>query len=164
MRSAWLPLIVALLAVPSRAAMPDPALRAAVVQLASLLSDGDARLDPADITVKQSGAQVAVLFALQGAGGGNGRWQYLAFFAPNEDLPRSNAAASRYRLLGFAQIGSRGVRLFDARSAVLRQGRLLVNGADYEPKDAMCCPSRRIRAAFSMTDGRVLEQRLPAGE
>lgn len=104
-----------------------------------------------------------MLFALQGAGGGNGRWQYLAFFAPNEALP-PDAAVSRYRLLGFARIGSRGVRLFDARSAVLRQGRLLVNGAGYEPKDAMCCPSRRIRASFSMTDGRVLEQRVPTGE
>ena len=137
----------------------DPALDDSVTHLAALLSDGIATLDRGRLTPARSGHLVAVVFNLQGPGGGDGSWQFLAFFDTNADLP-ATPASSRYRLLGFARIGSLVERLFDASTAVLQGRRLRIDGAAFARGDASCCPSHPIRSVFVLADAKVVERRL----
>ncbi|HSR65328.1 MAG TPA: hypothetical protein VLM17_06995 [Xanthomonadaceae bacterium] len=151
-----LALALALASAPAPAQAAD-ALRSAVGVLAGQLSDGVARLDASELVVRRARNRVAVLFALEGPGGGNGRWQFLALYEPNESLRAGRAVAPRYRLLALQRIGARGERLFDAASARFDGTRLLLQGAAFRAGDAMCCPSRPISRAFVLVDGRIAE-------
>lgn len=142
------------------AARSDAALEKSVAELATLLTDGYAELDQDGLFHVRSSNVVAVLFNLQGPAKGNGSWQFLAFFEANVSLSPEFPAASQYRLLGFKQIGGRGVRLFDPTTATFQGGKLSVDGSAFKPSDSMCCPSLPIRSVFVIKDGHVVEQRL----
>lgn len=154
-------LLLSLASTPSLAEPPrvDRALDVSVERLAALLSDGIATLDRGRRVPVRSGNLTAVMFNLQGPGGGNGTWQFLAFFETNAHLPEATTP-SGYRLLGFAKIGSAGDRFFDPATAVLRRRQLRIDGAAFARGDAACCPSRPIRSLFVLGDGNVVEQRI----
>lgn len=153
-------LLLALLASPCRASEPDAGLRQSVKLLATLVSDGYAQLDDARIDSVQSSpaGPVAVFFSLQGPAKGNGTWQYLAFFEQNEAIGPDIRPSSRYRLVAFMQVGSRGSRLFDPDTASFQGDTVTVSGAAYGRGDAMCCPSVAVHSAFRVSNGVVVEQ------
>lgn len=157
-RLLWL----AFLALPASAtaAHADPALDRSVAELAALLTDGYASLDPVQLLPARSPDQVAVFFTLQGPARGNGSWQFIAFFQANDSLSPGFPVPSRYRLLGFKRVGGRGFRTFDPSTAAFQHGKLQVSGAVYKQTDAMCCPSQPIRAEFVVQDGVVAEHRV----
>ena len=161
MKLFWL-LLVVFLALPASAIAerPDPALDKSVDRLAALLTDGYATLDQAQLVPVRSSNLIAVFFNLQGPAKGNGSWQFLAFFEVNFDLSSEFPASSKYRLLGYKQVGSRGTRLFDSTSATFQHGKVTVGGAAFKPSDSMCCPSLPIRSSFVIQDGHVVEQPL----
>jgi hypothetical protein len=142
------------------AAQPDPALNESVSELASLLTDGYATLDQAQLFPVRSSNLVAVFFSLQGPAKGNGSWQFLAFFDVNPAVSPEFPASSNYRLLGYKLVGGKGIRLFNPASATLQHGKVTVGGASFKPNDPMCCPSHSIRSVFTISHGYVIEHRV----
>ena len=155
-------LLIVFLAFPASAIAerPDPALDKSVERLAALLTDGYATLDQGQLFPVRASNLVAVFFNLQGPAKGNGTWQFLAFFEANIALSPELPASSKYRLLGYKQVGGRGTRLFNPASATFQHGKVIVGGAAFKPSDSMCCPSIPIRSAFVIQDGHVAEQGL----
>jgi hypothetical protein len=141
-------------------ALPSAELTRAVVGLSGGLSDGASTLDTASIQAYELPGEVAVLFTLEGPGGGNGSLQFIAFFAPGRGGGLSHRRQTRYRLLAYEKIGARGSRLFLSRSGVVQRKYLELKGAAYRSNDPLCCPSLQLRSSFTRQGGQVLEQAL----
>ena len=141
-------------------AQPSAALSRAILQLSAGLSDGSSKLDPASIRSYALPGKAAVLFTLEGPGGGNGSLQFIAFFVPDEGGGLRHRRQTRYRLLAYRKIGSRGSRLFLFGSGVIHNGQLALKGATYRASDPMCCPSRQLSSSFAAKGGHVVEQPL----
>ena len=153
--------LVLVLLLPSWSVRADDAeLQASVKTLAHSLSDGYATLHPNDITIlhSQSSQDAVALFLLVGLGGGNGSSQYIVFFNRNEPIPGKRNRVAPYRLVAISQVGFRGWRLFNFRTARFRSGAVSIAGRSFLPKDAMCCPSQPIKITISISQGRITEQ------
>ena len=159
-------LILILLLAAGRSAAQPPSLPEALTRevalLGETLSDGHAVFYPeysSAIEVPGNDALhyrtgVAVLVSMGGWAGGNTNNQYLAVYAV-DDRPE---ARKTYRLLGFAEVGGKGDRLFTGLSAEGQQ--IVLTGFDYAETDSPCCPSIPLQIGFVVDDrgGLVPEQ------
>lgn len=129
--------------------------RSSVEQLAPLLADSTAKLDPASVDIYTENDEAVAVFTLGSASGGPASWQFVAFYERKESWPGQSSPRPAYRLLAFLKVGERGVRFF--QSGTFRGGRLVLRGLKPARGDPTCCPSVPLRSAFSLKGGRVVE-------
>ena len=92
----------------------------------------------------------AVLYTLEGIGGGNNYTQYLAVFLRDKDKGLLVPAAH-------ATVGGKLYR--EARLQSITDGAILFNIVSYEEKDAACCPSKKGATRYVLADGKLQEQK-----
>ena len=162
MRFALALMFIAALSAASRAATIDESLLDEIRKLAASLSDGPAYLLEENIEVDfatlpgtfgdEPGA--VVLLTVGRFGGGHNTHQFLAAFynlqsnaalGRSPDLPRHE-----WRLGGLTRVGQDFERMFDTVHVSGR--RVTLSGKAWVPvKDAHCCPSREIKAAYEVS-------------
>ena len=162
-RTTLLAFAIAAVAIASEAAPQRSPVDQQISQLAELLSDGIAD-SPPDLRYvaygKVFGAarnDAVAFFSVEGFHGGNYHAEYLAVFQALE--PMNGKVAKPFRLIAVAQIGGRGQRTFDWKSAKLSPGTVSVIGKKWVTADAQCCPSMSISATFRVRGSNVLESR-----
>lgn len=140
-----------------------------VTQLAEMLSDGYAEemLENRMIKIISLGedTKVAVaLFTLESFAMGNNATQYLAVFAVLSE--GSKGHAQRFSLLDSMAVGGKGWRSVDRNTVKVQKEKeriiISLNTLEYGPKDAMCCPSKKTGAEYSIipeVGGRLKELR-----
>lgn len=89
---------------------------------------------------------IAVLYTLEGAHGGNDYNQYLAVFLN---------VNGKYIYKTHLRIGGRFERNMDLKS--IENGKVLFDTLDYMPKDPSCCPSGKGSTQFMLSEGKLVE-------
>ena len=95
-------------------------------------------------------SDLAVLYTIEGVGGGNNYTQYLAVFVRLD----GNLVPTTHTVVGGK--GNRAVRL-----ASIKDNMINLTTLGYGPHDAMCCPSIKGSARFVLTDGKLVSQPSP---
>ena len=96
---------------------------------------------------KDGVADVAVLYTLEGMGGGNNYVQYLAVFVrQNGEL----VAAAH------APVGGKLQR--DVTLEAIRDNLIICKTLSYAKNDPACCPTKKGSARFALVDGTLKEQ------
>jgi hypothetical protein len=95
-------------------------------------------------------SDLAVLYTIEGAGGGNNYTQYLAVFVRLEGklIPTAHAV-----------VGGKGYRA--AHLEGIGDNVIHLTTLNYGPHDAMCCPSIKGSARFVLADGKLVSQPPP---
>ena len=94
-------------------------------------------------------ADAAVLYTIEGAGGGNNYAQFLAVFVRDEEGQLAPAAHA-----------SAGGKLYrEAHLVSITDGAVLLNVVNYAEKDAACCPSKKGTTRYTLVDGKLVEQK-----
>ena len=98
-------------------------------------------------------SDLAVLYTIEGTGGGNNYTQYLAVFLRLDRI----VAGGRFRAIQTVAggKGNRSVQLESIRSNVI-----FLTTLSYAPSDAMCCPSIKGTAQFVVADGKLVSQEI----
>jgi hypothetical protein len=98
---------------------------------------------------KYSRKLAVVVFTIEGFNGGNNYQFYMAIFgSPSE----------RFRLLDVIKIGEKTWRHVDFNSVVTSGDGIEINTLEYQDSDANCCPSKKGKARFVLTDrNRLIE-------
>jgi hypothetical protein len=96
--------------------------------------DGDGRSD------------VAVLYTIEGAQGHDFALRYLAVF-------RRGASGLDYET--HLLVGGKGIR--EVNRAAILAGTVVLETLEYQPKDAVCCPSKSARWRYRLREGRLVE-------
>ncbi|HET9819292.1 MAG TPA: hypothetical protein VFP92_09015 [Rhodanobacteraceae bacterium] len=155
-------LVLVFLLLPSTilaAGAQHPLVKESVQELSALLTDGYAKLGlPLMVVPTGPDKVVAVLFSLEGPGGGDGAWEYIAFFKTTGRLLPKRARVHEYRLLAFKKIGAVGVRWFKMGTVSVQHGRVNVRGAAWAPQDAVASPSIPLHSLFWLHKGQIVEQ------
>jgi hypothetical protein len=89
---------------------------------------------------------IAVLYTLEGAHGGNDYNQYLAVFL---------SVNGKYVYKTNRRVGGRFERNMDLKS--IEGGKILFDTMEYVPKDPSCCPSKKGATQFTLAQGRLVE-------
>jgi hypothetical protein len=89
---------------------------------------------------------MAVLYTLEGAHGGNDYNQYLAVFL---------SVNGKYVYKAHRRVGGRFERNMDLKS--IEGGKILFDTMEYLPKDPSCCPSKKGSTQFTLAQGRLVE-------
>jgi len=89
-----------------------------------------------------------VIFTIEGFGGGNNYQFYMALFGASED---------QFMFLDVIKIGEKTWRHVDFASAVADANAIEVDTLEYEDSDANCCPSRKSKARYVFSGGRLSE-------
>jgi hypothetical protein len=147
----------ALLSVTAASAEPlDRLLRAEIESLSARLTDGFATFDHADAHYAARSTPLAnhvvVLFGLTSWGGGNGSRQFMAVVRRNDESIEfpDGRRARPYQLMGVVQIGSDFDRWF--KTVELRKDRVVRSGRRWTNRDAHCCPSLDVHAAYQISE------------
>jgi len=101
-------------------------------------------------------------FSIEGFHGGNYNAEYMAVFAAVEPDFFYGKVTHSFRLVSVIQIGGRGWRTFDWKTAVLRPNRITVSGWAWGDRDPMCCASKPITVTFRVVNDNLVENRAPA--
>ena len=98
-------------------------------------------------------SDLAVLYTIEGAGGGNNYTQYLAVV--RFDVRRDNLLRTTHTV-----VGGKGNR---AAPTGIESGDnvIFLTTLGYGPHDAMCCPSIKGSARFVLADGKLVSQPPP---
>lgn len=92
----------------------------------------------------------AIVFTLEGAGGGNNYLQYLAVFWKR---------GQRYTFCCAQRVGGKGIR--SVEHVALSGAGVRIGGNEYAPgKDPMCCPSKPYVADLAVQGTQLLELRV----
>jgi len=91
-------------------------------------------------------SDIAVLYTLEGAHGGNDYNQYLAVFL---------SVNGKYVYKAKRRIGGRFERNMDLKS--IQDGKVLFDTMEYLPKDPSCCPSKKGSTQFTLAQGKLIE-------
>lgn len=91
---------------------------------------------------------VAVLYTLEGAHGGNDYNQYLAVFLN---------VNGKYVYKTHRLVGGRFERNMDLKSIEI--GKVLFDMLEYLPKDPSCCPSKKGSTQFTLSEGKLVESK-----
>ncbi len=170
----WLLIILLLFAVAVSSAVANDnkqldEISAKVTQLAEMLSDGYAEEVKENRGIQifspKGFAELAVaIFTVGGFAMGNNATQYMAVFTVLSE--ESQGHPQRFSLLDVMAVGGKGWRSVDHKKVKLikEKDRIVVslNTFEYSPKDAICCPSRKSTAKYSITTttgGRLKELR-----
>jgi len=89
---------------------------------------------------------VAVLYTLEGAHGGNDYSQYLAVFL---------SVNGKYVYKSHRRVGGKLERNMDLKS--IEGGKILFDTMEYLPKDPSCCPSKKGTTQFVLAQGKLVE-------
>jgi len=89
---------------------------------------------------------IAVLYTLEGAHGGNDYNQYLAVFL---------SINGKYVYKAHRRVGGRFERNMDLKS--IENGKVLFDTMEYLPKDPSCCPSKKGSTQFTLSQGKLIE-------
>src|SRR5215467_13791541 len=89
---------------------------------------------------------VAVLYTLEGAHGGNDYNQYLAVFL---------SVDGKYIYKAHRRVGGRFERNMDLKA--IENGKVLFDTMEYLPKDPSCCPSKKGSTQFTLAEGKLIE-------
>jgi hypothetical protein len=92
---------------------------------------------------KQLGGMTAVIFTIEGFGGGNNYHFYMALFGPSSE---------RFRFIDVVKIGEKTWRHVDFSSIVEKGDGIELNTFEYQGDDGNCCPSKKGNARFVLTD------------
>ena len=95
-------------------------------------------------------SDVAVLYTIEGVGGGNNYTQYLAVFVRLEGKLTPTA---------HAVVGGKGYRATHLEG--IGDNVIFLTTLSYGPHDAMCCPSIKGSARFVLADGKLVSQPPP---
>ena len=96
---------------------------------------------------------IAVLYTLEGAHGGNDYNQYLAVFL-------SVNGKCVYKV--HRRVGGRFERNMDLKS--IENGKVLFDTLEYLPKDPSCCPSKKGSTQFMFSEGKLVETKPKSGK
>jgi hypothetical protein len=96
---------------------------------------------------------IAVLYTLEGAHGGNDYNQYLAVFL---------SVNGKYVYKANRRVGGRFERNMDLKS--IEGGKILFDTMEYLPKDPSCCPSKKGSTQFTLAQGRLVETKTQPGK
>jgi hypothetical protein len=96
---------------------------------------------------------IAVLYTLEGAHGGNDYNQYLAVFL---------SVNGKYVYKAHRRVGGRFERNMDLKS--IEGGKILFDTMEYLPKDPSCCPSKKGATQFTLAQGRLVETKPQPGK
>jgi hypothetical protein len=96
---------------------------------------------------------IAVLYTLEGAHGGNDYNQYLAVFL---------SVNGKYVYKAHRRVGGRFERNMDLKS--IEGGKILFDTMEYLPKDPSCCPSKKGSTQFTLAKGRLVETKPQPGK
>ena len=96
---------------------------------------------------KDGVADVAVLYTLEGMGGGNNYVQYLAVFV------RQNG-----QLVAAAHAPVGGKLQRDVTLEAIRDNLIICKTLSYAQNDPACCPTKKGSARFALVDGSLKEQ------
>ena len=152
--------ITALAAGPQRAAIDQD-----ISQLVNLFGDGIAVSAPYQRHIvygKVLGSvrdDAVAFFSIEGFHGGNYHAEYVAIFEALNPERMNGRNTKPFRLIGVTQIGGRGQRTLDWKSAKLTQGSVTVSGKKWADADAGCCPSISTTAKFRVSGSSVFEVR-----
>ncbi len=93
---------------------------------------------------------LAVLYTIEGTGGGNNYTQYLAVFlrVDGKLVPTAHGV-----------VGGKGERAVHLAS--IKDNVIYLTTLSYGPHDAMCCPSIKGSARFVLADGKLVSQPPP---
>lgn len=149
----------------------NPAIERAISALVYQFSDGIAEPYSEEPPVIRYGPifgeksdDAVVFFSLDGFGGSNHHVEYIAFFAVVPPTEIAGSASRPYRLMAVSEIGARGWRTFDWKTAVPHRSAATVSGLQMRSGDALCCPSLPVTITFHIDDfhGRIVETKEPS--
>ncbi|MEL7982918.1 hypothetical protein AAG584_23005 [Vreelandella titanicae] len=83
----------------------------------------------------------AVIYTLEGSGGGNGYFQNMTIFLGGADVPKAGNAIALP---------------FHAYEAEIRNGQIIVQAKEHGPNDPNCCPSIEQEYAYHLDKGRLV--------
>jgi len=89
-------------------------------------------------------SDVVVLYTLEGFGGGNSYTQYLAVF-----LGKRND----FRFAANVMVGGKMIRNVSLKSVA--DGRIHFDTDEYRKNDPACCPSRKAKAVYMLSNGKL---------
>ena len=123
--------------------------------LISVFTDGIAVSYPEFRLVKygnifESKNDAAAFFSIEGFGGSNVHFEYIAFFA---EVPTTVSQKNHktYQLISVKKVGGRGWRTFDWQNARIKNHGIEVSVSSYKESDPMCCPSLKSITTFTPT-------------
>lgn len=105
----------------------------------------------------------AALFSIEGFGGGNMHFEYLAVFdfvEPDgivEPDELASQRAKRLRLVAVSTVGGKMWRTLDYESMRIDGEQLVVPGKSWMPGDPGCCASDPISLTFRLDHGQLVE-------
>jgi hypothetical protein len=166
-----LPAVLALLLFSAYALANDSAAQdKAIAALIDQLRDADAseyrdarKLFP--IKLKHQD-MVAVLFTLEGFGGGNNYGYYLSLFKPAIKYDKNDTplAITKYQLLAFAKVGGQAWRGVEFDSLKVEGDLIALQVKDYQRNEkghlieVLCCPSVAATAYYKLEQAGLIEQ------
>jgi len=127
-----------------------------VTQLAAMMGDSYSQEYPdyRGIQIlrndKEDRLVAVAVFTIEGLGGGNNYTQFLAVFAAMSGDTEGHP--KRMSLLDVMAVGGKGLRGIEFKNIRMKQSKrnitITVSTAEYDPNDAMCCPSIKSEAQF----------------
>lgn len=148
-------LLFPILAVANETALKEE-INAKVTQLAALMGDSYSQeyKEYRGIQIlhndKENMGVAAVVFTIEGLGGGNNYTQFMAVFATLSE--ESEGHPKRMNLLDVMAVGGKGIRSIEFKEIRMKESKrniiITVPSSEYGPKDAMCCPSIKSEAQF----------------
>ena len=162
MKKITLTVFFILLLFPFQASANEKALKddinAKVTQLASLLRDSYAQEYPEfrGIQILKNDNEdlivATAVFTIEGFAGGNNYTQFLAVFSKLSG--ESEGHPKRLSLVDFMAVGGKGERIIEFKQIKINKMKneilITVPTLEYGPNDAMCCPSIKSKAQFTI--------------
>ena len=130
---------------------------AKVTELAAMMGDSHSVSSPEYrgiriATDREGGAVAVAIFTIEGFGGGNNYIQYMAVFASLD--AEAAGRPPRMSLLDVMAVGGKGIRAVESGNIKIRRSKndvvVTVPTKNYAPSDAMCCPSIKSEAQFTI--------------